>query len=63
LIFHNLTVFHLFLVFGFSGDERLICRVTGSRRFPPPNHATSFEVFLGEEKSGRGLPHSKTLRE
>jgi hypothetical protein len=32
----------------FSGDERLICPVTGPRRFPPPNHATGFEIFLGE---------------
>jgi hypothetical protein len=24
-----------------------VCRVTGARRFPPPSHATSFEIFSG----------------
>ena len=38
--------------FGFSGDERLICRVTGPRRFPPSNHATGSEKsFLGRKKA------------
>src|SRR4030095_7349288 len=44
LLFHNLTAFHWFLVL--QGEERLICRVTGPRRFPPPNHATGFEIFF-----------------
>jgi len=32
--------------FCFSGDECLVCRVTSPRRFPPPNHATGFEIFF-----------------
>jgi hypothetical protein len=36
----------VFIGFCFSGDERLICRVTGPRRFPPPNHAKDFELFF-----------------
>jgi hypothetical protein len=32
----------VFIGFWFFSDERLICRVTGPRRFPPPNHATGF---------------------
>ena len=32
-----------------------VCRVTGSRRFPPPNHATSFEIFFGKGKNRRGV--------
>ena len=37
----------VFIGFGYSGDERQICRVTGPRRFPPPNHATGFEIIWG----------------
>ena len=36
-----------FVFIGFSGDGRQICRVTGPRRFPPPNHATSFGMMSG----------------
>jgi hypothetical protein len=46
-----------------QGGERLVCRVTSPRRFPPPDHATGFEKFLRKGKSGRGLPQSKTLRD
>jgi hypothetical protein len=40
----------VFIGFWFSGGERLICRVTGPRRFPLPNHATGFEIFFGREE-------------
>jgi hypothetical protein len=49
------------LVFGFSGDERLICHVTGPRRFPPPNHATSFEI-IGEKSGEEYTSKSSTLK-
>src|SRR5262249_46457224 len=35
----------------YSGGERLVCRVTSPRRFPSPNHATGFKLFLGKEKT------------
>src|SRR5690349_11409650 len=37
-----------FIIFGFFllfGDERLVCCVTGPRRFSPPDHANDFEIF------------------
>jgi hypothetical protein len=42
--------FHYFLLF--SGDERLVRRVTDPWRFPPSNHARDFELFLSGEWSG-----------
>ena len=45
LMFHNVTF--LLLSFGFTGDQRLVCRVTSPRRFPRANHATRFEIFFG----------------
>src|SRR5262249_5646412 len=48
-MFHNFALFSLSS--SFSSDQRLICGVTGPRRFPPPNHATGFEIFFRDEKA------------
>jgi len=47
LLFHNLTLFHWLF---FQAGERLICRVTGPRRFPLPNHVTGVEIFFEREE-------------
>src|SRR5262249_2782933 len=42
----NVFVFIIVWIFSFRRDERLICCVTGPRRFPPLNHARSFGIFF-----------------
>jgi hypothetical protein len=55
-----------FFVFVFSGDERLVCCVTGPRRFPPPNHAKSFWNNFREVRmrplGGKGVEDYDTER-
>jgi hypothetical protein len=41
----------IFIGFGFQATSAWLA--TGPRRFPPPNHATGFEIFLGGADAGK----------
>ncbi len=58
----NAFVFVVVMDGSYSWPTAMVCRLTGPRRFSPPNHATDFEIFFSRwkvkharKKNGRGL--------
>ena len=48
---------------GFSGGERLICRITGPRRFSLPNRATRFGIIFWNRRRRVRLSEMAVERE